>query len=276
MLARWKAVTSTWEIDLRIRRLQREETAALTQAGRRFRTASLEPGPEPTAPVAQALARVAELEEHARILAERLAASLEVDRRDYRETNTGLGRGLIVVRGILDRLVLRDEAWRARHELPGRQAELGARVMVDEAARERLPAEDRERAMVAHAALERVREERAALLAPWGGKALPRWLRTTRNEVESFCTFVKEELTKKVYLRLPALAAMGAAWWITRHYSSLRFESNLNHFTGEGRTGLSEAALAQLEFWLPMVVAALVAYLLAAVTKRVRRRYLGE
>ena len=249
---------------------------ALTQAGRRFRTASLEPGPDPSEPVTGALARVAELEEHARALAERLEASLETDRRDYRDAGSGIGRWLIVARGILDRLVLRDEAWRARHELPGRQADLGARVMADDAAQERLPVEDRERALEAHAALERARSERAALLAPWGGEALPAWLRSARSELETFVSFLKEELSKKVLLRLPALAALAAAWWIAEHYSSSRFESSLNHFTGEGRTGLSEAALQQLTFWLPLVVAASIAYLLATLTKRVRRRYLGE
>jgi hypothetical protein len=276
MWARWKAVYASWDLDVSIARLRREEKAALTQAGRRFRTASLEPGPEPSEPVTAALARVAELEEHARALAERLEGSLEADRRDYRETGSGIGRGLIVARGILDRLVLRDEAWRARHELPGRQAELGARVMADEVARERLPAEDRERALAASAALERARSARAEVLAPFGGEVMPAWLRAVRSELETFGSFLKDELTKKVLLRLPALAAMAAVWWIAQHFSSSRFETSLNHFTGEGRTGLSAAALEQLNFWLPLVVAASMAYLLAALTKRIRRRYLGE
>jgi len=275
MLQRWKAVYASWELDLSIARLRREEKTALTQAGRRFRTASLEPGPAPSELVARALAPVAELEEHARALAERLEGSLAADRCDYRATGSGLGRWLIVVRGILDRLVLRDEAGRARHELPARQAELGARVMADDAAREQLPAEDRQRALDAHAALEGSRQARAELLAPWGGEAVPAWLRGVRTELETFFSFLKEELSKKILLRLPALAAMAAAWWIAGHYSSTRFESSLNHFTGEGRTGLSEAALEQLTFWLPLVVAAALAYLLATLTKRVRRRYLG-
>ena len=276
MWARWKAVYSSWRLDLSIARLRREERVALTQAGRRFRTATLDPGPEPSEPVTSALARVAELEEHARALAERLEGSLEADRRDYRAAGSGLGRGLIVARGILYRLVLRDEAWRARHELPGRQEELGARVMSDDAARERLPAEDRERALGASSALERARGARATLLAPWGGEVMPAWLRGLRSELETFASFLKDELSKKVVLRLPALAALGAAWWIARHYSSSRFESNLNRFTGEGRTGLSEAALEQLNFWLPLVAAASSAYLVATLTKRLRRRYLGE
>jgi hypothetical protein len=101
-------------------------------------------------------------------------------------------------------------------------------------------------------------------------------MRASLEELGTFGGFLREELTKKIYLRLPALAAMAAAWWITAHFTSSRFESNLNRFTGEGRTGLSEAALEQLQFWLPLVVAALVAYVVASLSKRVRRRYLGE
>lgn len=276
MLSRWRAVSASWEPDLCIARLRREERTALTQAGRKFRTASLEPGPEPSEPVAGALARVAELEEHARALAERLEGSLEADRRDYRATGSGLGRALIVVRGVLDRLVLRDEASRARHELPAHQTELGTRVMADEAAQARLPPEDLQRALDARARLEKARSERAALLAPWGGEVLPAWLRAVRAELETFVAFLKDELSRKIVLRLPALAAMAAVWWVTEHFSSLRFESRLNHFTGEGRTGVSAAALEQLQFWLPLVIAALVAYVLAKLTKRLRRRYLGE
>jgi len=276
MGARWKAVYASWELDLSIARLRREETAALAQAGRKFRTASLEPGPAPSEPVAKALASVAELEEHSRALAERLASSLEADRRDYRDTGSALGRWLVVVRGILDRLVLRDEAWRAKRELPGRQAELGTRVVADDEALARLSAEDRARWLVTRTALEKAVAERAAVLAPYGGEALPAWLRGILGEAGTFGAFVKEELTKKIYLRLPALAAMAVAWWITERFTASRFESSLNHFTGEGRMGLSEQALDLLSFWLPLIVAALVAYLMSTVTKRVRRRYLGE
>ena len=275
-MARWKSVYAAWDLDLKLARLSREETAALAQAGRRFRTASLELAPAPSVPVARALAGVAELEEHARALAERLAGSLEADRRDYREAGSDLSRWLIVARGILDRLVLRDEAWLARHRLPERQVELGRRVVADPTTLEYLPAEDRQRVLEVQAALARTQAERAELLAPYGGEILPAWLRIALAEVRIFAAFVKEELTKKVYLRLPTLAAMAAAWWVTQRFTSSRFETSLNHFTGEGRTGLPEAALGLISFWLPLVVAALAAYVLSTLSKRLRRRYLGE
>lgn len=267
---------ASWELDLRIARLRREETAALAQAGRKFRTASLEPGPAPSEPVAKALASVAALEEHSRALAERLASSLEADRSDYRATGSQIGRWLIVVRGILDRLVLRDETSIAKRRLPGRQSELGVRVVADAEALARLPAEDRSRWLETRTALDKAVAGRAALLAPYGGETLPAWLRGALGELRTFGAFLKDELTKKIYLRLPALAAMAAAWWVTERFASSRFEASLNHYTGLGRMGLPEGALGLLSFWLPLIVAALVAYALATVTKRVRRRYLGE
>jgi hypothetical protein len=276
MAARWKALYASWELDLAIARLRREEAAARAQAGRRFRTASMEPVPAPSDQVARALASVAELEEHARALTERLVASLEADRRDYRATGSEIGRALIVARGVLDRLVLRDETARARRDLPSRQAQLGTRILEDPEALARLPEEDRQRALAARAALENARAARTALLAPFGGDPLPAWMRGVLNELRDFGGYLKEELTRKIYLRLPALAAMAAAWWTTAHFTTSRFESSLNRFTGEGRTGVSEAALEQLQFWFPLVVAALVAYVLSTLTKRLGRRYLGE
>jgi hypothetical protein len=276
MLRRWKVVYASLGLALRIRRLRKEERAAMAQAGRLFRTASLEPGPAPAASVAEALASVAELEERLRVLTERLAGSLEADRRDFRATGSALGRALIVVRGVLDRLVLRDEAGCARRALPGRQIELGRRLLADEEGVARLAPADRQRLLEASAARSRAEAERHELLAPFGNDPLPGWARAILEEVRTFGRFLQDELTKKVYLRLPALTAMAAAWWITQRYTSSRFETSLNHFTGEGRAGLSAEQYELLSFTLPLVASALVAHLLAACTRRIHRRYAGE
>jgi hypothetical protein len=281
MLRRWKVITTSLGLGLLIRRLRKEQTAALAQVGRLYRTSSLEPGsvgsePAPSDAVAQALASVAELEERLRVLSERLAGSLEADRRDFRATGSALGRGLIVVRGVLDRLVLRDEAGCARRALPERQIELGRRLLADPAALERVEPSDRQRLLEASAARARAEAERTELLAPFGNDPLPAWMRGAWDETRTFGRLLKDELTKKVYLRVPALAAMAVAWWITQRYTDSRFETNLNHFTGEGRAGLSSGEFELLTFWLPLVVSALVAHALAALTRRIRRRYAGE
>jgi hypothetical protein len=275
MLPRWKVLQERLALNLRIRRLHKEETAALAQAGRLFRT-GLEPSTAPVGSVAEALASVIELEERARVLAERLAGSLESDRRDFRATGSALGRGLIVARGILDRLVLRDEAGTARRELPGRQIELGRRVAGDQTALAQLPAADRQRLLEARAVRARAEAERAELLAPHGSRPWPAWARTLGAELLTFTSFLRDELQKRVYLRLPALVAIAAAWWITQSYTASRFEARLNHFTGEGRAGLSPGEYELLSFGLPLVASAVVAHLLALLTRLVRRRYAGE
>lgn len=275
-LPRWRAVAAHFELGWRLRGLRQAESEALERAGRCFHAVPAGPEALWAPPVADALARVVALVEHERELAQRLAASLEADRRDYRATEADLGRWLIVVRGILDRLVVRDEAWRARRELPGRLRELGARVMADAAAAEALPADERTRATAAQKALRDATIEREALLAPYGGQVLPNPLRLLVGEFATFFEFVREELTKKVYLRMPALAAMGAAWWVTHRFTSGRFEGRLNRYSGIGRAELSPEAIDWMSFWLPVLAAALVAYLLSTLTKRVRRRYLGE
>lgn len=275
-LPRWRVVGASWELAWRLRRLRQEEALALERAGECFRAGTTDPETPWERPVAEALARVRELEEHERELAQRLAASLAADRRDYRATEADLGRWLIVVRGVLDRLVVRDEAWRARRELPGRLRELGARVMADAAATEALLPDQRARTAAAQKALRDAHGEREALLAPYGGQALPNPLRLLVAELASFLEFVRDELSKKIFLRLPALAAMGAAWWVTQRFTSGRFEGRLNHYFGVGRTELSQGAIDWLSFCLPVLAAALVAYLLSTLTKRVRRRYLDE
>jgi hypothetical protein len=69
---------------------------------------------------------------------------------------------------------------------------------------------------------------------------------------------------------------MAAGWWITRRFTSSTLESSWNRLTGEGRQGLSEETLAQLSFWLPLLVAGFVAYLAATLGERMRRRYFGS
>lgn len=269
-VARWRVVWASLELELRLRRLRRELAAAQVEVGKAFRT-RVEAGEPLDEPVAGALARVAALEERERALAQRLADSLAADRRDYRAAASGVSRALIVVRGILDRLVVRDEAFVARRELPRRRGELGASALGDEHAAARLPDDVRRAADEARAALERARAERQLLLAPYGGQALPRPLALMLRELATFATFLRLELTKKFVLRLPALAAMAAGWWLARRYTS----SRLPHWlTGDERSRLSEDALAQLSFWLPLVVAALAAYASFSLSRRVRQRYL--
>jgi len=272
MSGRGKAVWASFELDLKLRRLVREELAARAEAGKAFR-ASVGADATLAAPVASALARVVALEEREHTLATRLADSLAADRRDYRDARSGLGRCLIVVRGLLDRLVLRDEAWSARRALPEHHAELAARVFDDEGALARMPAEPRQRVAEARAVIESVRTERAELLAPYGGRAVPGVLAAIVRELATFGAFVREEVTKRIFLRVPALAAMAVSWWLTQRYTSSNGVQRF--FSDDHRSYLSEETLSMLSFWLPVFATALVGYASWWLSRRVRSRYLG-
>jgi hypothetical protein len=270
---RWKVVVEGLELDLRIRRLAREERAAAAGLGKAFRehAGTL---PEPAPELAAALAAARALDERGRELAGRLAASLAADRRDYRAADSLVARALVVARGVLDRLVVRDAAWSARRAQPRRDAELGALALTDPRTRELLP-EPTRTAEAARHELARAWAERETLLAPFDGNALPRPLAFLARELAAFGGFVRAELAKKLFLRLPALAAMAVGWWLARRYTSSSLEGHWSRLTGSGRSALAPETLALLSFWLPIVAAAAVAYASALLTRRVRRRYLG-
>ena len=271
---RWKVVLETWRLDRELARARHTEERALAGVGRGFRqTHALLSSTLPAA-VGSAFARAAALEGRHQTLSARLGASLEADRQDYTDTASAWGRWLIVARGVLERLVLREEARRAQHELPAHLAELGALALGDPELAARIPAEQRSAVEEARAVLGRLERERTTLLEPYHGELVPRWLALLARELRTFSTFLWVELTKRFFLRLPALAAMTVAWWLTHAYTTSSFESNFRKATGHGRTGISEETMERLQFWLPILAAALVAYLSTHIAERVRRRYL--
>ena len=269
-LARFKAVRCAWRLDYLLVRERTGETKARVAAGRALR-AELGSLPESAGErVRVAWERIDVLEGRERELAGRLASSLQADRQDYRGTSSDWGRWLVVVRGVLDRLVLREEARRARKDLPGYTAELGAAAVLDHELAEKVGDEARGELERTRATIERLERERSELLAPWGGEPLPRWLDVLFEELGTFGGFVWNELTKKFVVRLPALVAMLVAWWLTHHFTTSKIEPGSIE-----RPLVSPEMMDQLQFWLPLIAAALAAYLTAAFSHRIRKRY-GE
>ncbi len=271
---RWNTAFAAWRVDRQLAAARRRAASARERAGRAFReTTSTHPGSLPE-PVGAALARVSALEDRRQALVSRLAASFETDRRDYTDTASAWGRWLVVVRGALDRLVLREEARRARRELPRHYLELASFALVDPELALHIPADLRSEVELARESIQRAERERAALIDPVGGEPAARWLLALRREGRTFVAFVWTELSKKLVLRLPAIGAMLVAWWIARNYTTSWVEAGWHDLTGKGRKGISDAAMERMHFWLPLLAAAFVAYLSTYVSKRVRRRYL--
>jgi hypothetical protein len=271
-MSRVHAAWSSCLLGLRLSGERREERNALVAAGAALAAAGNVPRDQ-SAELAAALdaARVSEARHTA--LESRLEESLARDRADYRAAGSELARWLAITRGVVERWWVREELRSGRASREQRLVELARLALETPAASAVLPAAERVEYERARAAVEGTERERGALHAAHGGDPRPRWLRGVAGELALFSRSLRAELARKFLLRLPALAAMLAAWWLTRTYTSSTVEAAWHDLTGAGRAGLSRRTLAKLEFWLPLLAAALAAYASATVARRVRRRY---
>lgn len=267
MLARLQAAARARALDRRERRAAARERDALDAIGRAVRVG----GPiDEKYGVLPLIAALDDLETKLGASRARLDDSLATDRADYAIASPW-ARWLVVGRGALDRSVVRDRVRHLQRELARTAADLGRRACGwdDPAIAARMPVSavsDRRAALAEQASL---RAERETLLAPWNGRALPWWMR----EAASFGRFVKNGVRAKLPVGLPALTAAVAGWWVARSFSDSPVDA-VKSFFGFGHTAyVSSDAKARLSFWVPIVVAALCAYVGAYVTRKVHRRY---
>lgn len=200
----------------------------------------------------------------------RLDTSLEQDRADYAIVG-GLGRWLVVARGMLDRFVVRERVRFIEREIDDRESELGARLVerMDGELLARVSAADVEDARGALSDADAAAQERDALLAPYHGDPWPAGLR----ELRSFGRFLWRELRPKLIPRAPAIVGLIAGWWIAQSFSDSWFDDAKSRFGLGSKTSVSTGALETIRFWGPLVAAALCAYLGAFLSSRVHRRY---
>jgi hypothetical protein len=184
---------------------------------------------------------------------------------------SGLGRWLVVARGVLDRFVVRERVRFIEREIDDGEAALGVRLVerIDGELLARLSAGDVEDARGALAEASVAAAERARLLAPYGGDPWPAGLR----ELRSFGRFLGRELRPKLIPRAPAIVGLLVGWWIGQSFSDSWLDDARSRFGLESRTSVSSGTLETLRFWGPLVAAALFAYLGAFLSSRVHRRY---
>jgi len=280
-MRRWEVAREAFALARREREAAKREERALTELGAAvFTSARIGPG----APVAEEEVRalweqLERAEQRTAAARAALESSLDSDRRDFARASQ-LVRWLVVARGWLDRCILRDVLRREARGRPSIERDLGRAALEsgEDALRALVPAALASEAAGAREDARRARGEREALLAPYGGRALPQGLATAVHEIGVFLGFVRAQLTSKLYLRIPALASLLVGWWIASHYTDDWVERDLGTFRrifggGGEKTYVDPDTRRILAFWLPLLAAALCSYLGFVVASRVQRKY---
>jgi hypothetical protein len=257
MLARLQAQFHEVRLGLRLQRLRRRERRLLRRLGEEVARGGAG-GSEAFAPV---MAEIAEVERRAAALLAEGRASLEADRADLREV-AGWVKPAVVLRGFCTRLVLRHRRSVERQRRRARLETLGDLAT-------RSPVSD-----VAGAALTRevaaLRDQVGALAAerdrwgaPYGGRALPVWMTSAVGETMLFGRAVLLQLRAHLLPKAPAIAGLCVGWWVANTYTDSHLRSALRSLgIGSGGTRVvSSSTYEAMVFWLPLLAAALCAYL---------------
>lgn len=276
---RLAAVPVAARLSVRMERARRSESTLLARLGETVRTRESSSGDEDARAT---LAETARLEAELAAVRDAAAASLDQDRDDY-PSATSWTKPVVVVRGLLTRLVLRDRARRIGQALRPLHRALGAALLdgrlqapggstrpgSEGLARE--VAEQRRR-------FDEARAERLRLLAPWDVKALPGWARRALDEAAAAGTAIGKEARVRLLPRLPGLVGLAAGWWVAHAFTASywdRLKSGFGLQSGGPRV-VSEDTYRHLQFWVPLLAAAACAYLGSRLSASMDRRYLRQ
>jgi hypothetical protein len=255
MLARFQAQFHEIRLDLRSRQLRRRERLTLRRLGAQVARTEVGAG----AVLASLLAEIAEGERRVAALLAEDRASLEADRADLREVAAWM-KPVVIGRGLCTRLVLRHRHSAERRAQYPRLEALGNLVTVSEgvapgAALGREVVTLRER-------LTAVARERAHWGAPYGGSAIPDWATHAARETAIFAGAVMAQLRSYLFPKAPAIAGLLVGWWIANTYTDSHLRSALRSIgIGSGGTRVvSSSTYEAMSFWLPLLAAALCAY----------------
>jgi hypothetical protein len=243
------------EVRLGMRRwqLQRQERVALRRLGGEIARASDRGGQEE---LSRIIAEIGDAHRRLAALASESDASIEADRIDLRRVAAWI-KPVVVTRGVCTRLVLRHQRRAVRGQLDARHEALGAgavRLGMGVA---------RPELMHARAGLGRVQAELEQRLAAFGGTAHPAWTARAGAEAVGFGRAILSQLRAHLLPKAPALAGMVAGWWIANTFTDSPVHSVLRS-VGIGRGGthvVSGSTYKAMHFWLPLLAAALCAYL---------------
>ena len=267
---RVRAVLTELGLDMQVRALLRRERRVLARLG----AAAASAGTQEPGELGNLLAQICNGRLKLDELRASIGASLEEDRADFMTASRWM-RPVIVLRGLCSRAVLRHQVAIGRRSLAVPHETLGAAVAKSERSRPSLPPELFRAVEDARADLCVVLEERSHRLAPYGGSALPKWFPHLGGETKALGRALWMQLRPTILPRSPALVGLAVGWWVANTYTASHFRSVL-HSLGIGQGGhrvVSGETYRTMIFWLPILAAAVCAYLADRAQLVIQRRY---
>jgi hypothetical protein len=258
---RLSAISSEVKSQLRLRALRHRERRALIGLGARAARGGNAEGTQ----AEQLVVQVSEAERGRAELEAAIAASTQTDRADFVTAPRWL-RPVVVVRGLCTRGILRQRITSINRNLTLLHEALGRAVIQSSGGR------------VDGADLRAVAEERDRMVASLGESALPAWLPRLRTEIEALGRAFWHHLRPNVLPRFSALAGLVVGWWIADTYTDSHFRSVL-HSVGIGKGGhrvVSGETYRAMLFWLPIMAAAICAYLADRAQALLQRHYVPQ
>ncbi len=185
-------------------------------------------------------------------------ASVDTDRADLVAVAPWV-KPAVIVRGVCARVVLRHRKAAVRRTLRSRHEAIGGLAAASPECWYPL-----EREVTAiRAELGRVRAERERWVAPFGGTALPGWSARVAVEAAGLGRAIGRQLRSHFLPKAPAVVGLAVGWWIANTYTDSHLRSALRSVgIGSGGTRVvSSSTLEAMSFWLPLLAAAVCAYL---------------
>jgi hypothetical protein len=223
-----------------------EERASFRRAGERLAASAEASGPEALRPWQDEIRRATE--RLAEIAGERRAVA-EAEARDLAQVSWWI-RPVVLLRGWASRVVLQDHGRRV----------LRARDLAHEA--------------LGRAAAFRGKASPPRVVPAANEAALPLWAGRAGFEARGLAGALWNQLRSHLFPKAPALAGMAVGWWIANTYTDSRVRSVLRSVgIGSGGTHVvSGSTYRAMSFWLPLLAAAVCAY----VGDRVWERMVGR
>lgn len=269
MFSRANAILNELRLDVRLSSAGRREREALIQLGEA--AASVDPADQ--LDLTELLIQVRLECSKVEGLRSTVADSLAADRADFGRVSRWM-RPVVVVRGLCTRAVLRHRIRLGQRALADPRKAIGIAVANRATAFERHP-ELIKTVADARAELRALLDERSHALARYGGSALPRWFPEVGRESTVLGRALWLQLRPTVLPRGSALAGLAVGWWLADTYTDSHLRSVWNSL-GLGHGGkrvVSGEIYRAMMFWLPLIAAALFAYLADRAQLLIQRRY---